>query len=142
MNKNKSYIFATRKDWSPCDQASQSVTILHAFLQATLSSTIQMLLRCCLIHTTIIMLSHILYLVYLYLCIDLGLFMSYLCDLFYIFSLVFIVINHVTSFKQTYLFFVHFLEYLLLLLDDIVDEESKKFSNSKSSVSGCYLAFS
>ena len=142
MNKNKSYIFVTSKDWSPCDQASQSVTILHAFLQATLSSTIQMLLRCCLIHTTIIMLSHILYLVYLYLCLDLGLFMSYLCDLFYIFSLVFIVINHVTSFKQTYLFFVHFLEYLLLLLDDIVDEESKKFSNSKSSVSGCYLAFS
>ena len=40
-----------------------------------------------------------------------------LCDLFFIFSLIFIVINHMTSFKQAYLFFVHVLEYLLLFLD-------------------------
>ena len=32
------------------------------------------------------------------------------------FQLIFIVINHITSFKQTYLFFVHFLEYFLLFL--------------------------
>ena len=51
-------------------------------------------------------------------CLDLGLFLSYLCDLFFIFSVVFIVINHITSLKQTYLFFVHFLEYLPFL-DDI-----------------------
>ena len=67
--------------------------------------------------------------------------MSYLNDLFFICSLIFIVINYITSFKQTYLFLVHFLEYLLLFLDDKVDEQSKTFSNSKSSVSGCYLAF-
>ena len=67
--------------------------------------------------------------------------MSYLCDLFFIFSLIFIVINHIKSFKQTNLFFIHFLEYLLLSLVDYVDEESENFSNSKSSASVCCLAF-
>ena len=57
---------------------------------------------------------HILYLVYVCLCLGLGLFVLYLYDLFFISSLIFIVINHINSFKQTYLFFVHFLEYLLL----------------------------
>ena len=47
--------------------------------------------------------------------------MSYLCDLYFIFSLIFIVINNVTLLKQTHLFFVHFLEYLLLFLDDNAD---------------------
>ena len=37
----------------------------------------------------------------------------------------FIAVNHLTSLKQAYLFFVHFLECLLLFLDDNVDEESK-----------------
>ena len=59
---------------------------------------LQMLLRCCLIPTNI---------------------------LFFQFSLIFIVINHKISFKQMYLFFVHFLEYLLLFLDNNVDEESE-----------------
>ena len=36
-------------------------------------------------------------------CLGLDLFMSYLFDLFFIFSLIFIVINDITSFKQTYL---------------------------------------
>ena len=43
----------------------------------------------------------------------------------FIFSLIFIVINHITSFRQTYLFFVHFLEYLLLFLGDDVGEKSE-----------------
>ena len=98
-----------------------------------------MSLRCCLIHITIIVLRHILYLVHLSPC--LGLFMSYLCDLFFIFSLIFIVINHITSIKQTHLFFAQFLEYLLLFQDNKVDEENQYFSNSKSSASGCCLAF-
>ena len=51
--------------------------------------------------------------------------MSYLCDLFLIFSLIFIVINHITLFKEIYLFFVHFLEYFLLFLDDNLNEESE-----------------
>ena len=42
----------------------------------------QMLLRCCLIYISIIILRHFLYLLYLCPCLELGLFMSYLCDLF------------------------------------------------------------
>ena len=84
-----------------------------------------MLLNCCLIHISINILRHILYLVYLYPCLGLGLFMAYLCDLVFIFSLIFIAINHITVFKQTYLIFANLLEYLQLFLDDNVDEESK-----------------
>ena len=46
--------------------------------------------------------------------------MSYLLDLFFNFSLVFIDINHIN--RRT--LFAHFFEYLLLSLDDQVDEES------------------
>ena len=49
--------------------------------------------------------------------------MSYLCDLLFIFNLIFIVIKQITLFNQTYLFFVYFLEYLLLFLGDNLDEE-------------------
>ena len=63
--------------------------------------------------------------------------MSYLCDLLFIFSLIFIAINHITSSRQTHLFFAHFLEYLLLFLDDNMSEESEKFSDKGSSASGC-----
>ena len=73
-----------------------------------------MLLRCCLIHITIIILTHILYLVYLCQCLGLGQFMLYHCHLFFIFSFIFIVIIHMTLLKQTYLFFVHGLECFLL----------------------------
>ena len=69
---------------------------------------LQMLFRCCFIHVNIIILRHILYLVYLCLSLGLGLFMLYLCDLCFIFSLVFIVINNITSLKQTHLFFTFF----------------------------------
>ena len=37
--------------------------------------------------------------------------------------------------------FAYFLEYVLLFLYDNVDEEREQFSNSKSSASGCCLAF-
>ena len=67
---------------------------------------------------------HILYLVYLGPCLGLGLIMSYLCDLFLIFSVIFITINHIASLKQTRLFFVHFKKYILSFLDDNVDEEN------------------
>ena len=77
------------------------------------------------LYIIIIILRQILYLVHLFPYIGLGLFMPYLCDLVLIFSLIFIVINHITSLKQTHLFFVHLLEYLLLPLDDNVDEASK-----------------
>ena len=76
-----------------------------------------MLLRFCLTHITIIILRHILYLV----CLGPYL----LCDLFFIFSLIFISVDHITSLKQTHLFFAYFLEYLVLFLDDNVDEENE-----------------
>ena len=53
---------------------------------------------------------------------------SYLYDrmvMSYLYNHDMIVINHVTSLKQTDLFFVLFLEYLLLLLVDSVHEESE-----------------
>ena len=51
--------------------------------------------------------------------------MSYLCDLFFIFSLIFNAIN------QTHLFFIHFLEHLLLFLDDNLDEKVINFQRAK-----------
>ena len=67
----------------------------------------------------------ILYLVHLCPCLGLGLFVSYISDLFLIFSLVFIVINHIISLRQTHLILVHFIKYVLLFLDDNVDEDSE-----------------
>ena len=102
---------------------------------------LQMLLQGCLIHMTFILLKRIIYVVYSCPYLGLGLFMPHLFDLLFISSLIFTVINHITSFKQMYLFLIHFLEYLLLFLNDNVDEESEQYSNSKSSTSGCCLAF-
>ena len=99
---------------------------------------LQILFRCCLMLISIIILRHIFYLVYLCACLGLSQFISYLC-LFasacriFVFNLNFIVINHTTSLKQTNLFFVHFLECLLLFLDDdvwrkLIVFKSRKFS--------------
>ena len=73
---------------------------------------LKMLLRCCLIHITIIILRNIF-----------NIFGSMsrpnsIC-------LIFITFNYVTLLKHTHLFSVHFLVYLLSYLDDNVDEESK-----------------
>ena len=63
---------------------------------------LQMLIRCCLI-------QHFIYLLCLSPCIYLGLFMlNLLCDLFFIFISIFIMINLIISWKQTYLFFCLF----------------------------------
>ena len=86
---------------------------------------LQMLLRSCLTHITIIIPRHILYLIYLCPCLDLDLFKSYLCNLFFNFRLIFIVVNHVISLKQTHLLFANFPEYFLFFLDDNVDEENQ-----------------
>ena len=75
------------------------------------------LLRRCLIHKAIIILRLILHVVYLCPSPPLGLSMSYLYDLIFVFSLIFIVIYHLTLFKLTYLFFVQFLEHFLSFLD-------------------------
>ena len=98
------------------------INIIQPFIEKT-----PMLLRCCLIHITIIILRYILHLVCLCLCLSRGLFMLYLCDLFFLFSLIFFAINYVTSFKQTYLFLVHFFEYLLLFLGNNTMKKANNF---------------
>ena len=102
---------------------------------------LQMLLKCCMLHITIITLRRISYLVYLCSWLGVVLLVLYLCDPFFIFSLICIIINHTILLKQEHLFFAHFLEYLILVLDDNVNEESELFSNSKSLASECCLAF-
>ena len=76
-----------------------------------------------LIHVSMIIVRHFLYLLYLYPCLNLGLFMLYVCDLFFIFILIFIMINRTISRIQTYLFFCLLLWYALWFLDENVDEE-------------------
>ena len=85
---------------------------------------LQMFLRCYLIYITIIVVRYFLYLIYLPPYVGLDQFMLYLCNPFFFFSLIFIAINH-TLFKQMCFLFVHFLEYLLLFLNNSVDEEIK-----------------
>ena len=80
---------------------------------------------------------YFLYLLYLYKCLDPGLFMSNLCDLFFILIFVFIMINHIILRIQTSLFFCMFLENVLL----ISGKECEQFLNSRSSASGSCLTF-
>ena len=56
-----------------------------------------MFLRCWLIHVSIIILRRVLYLLYLCSSLDLCLFMSYLCDLFFLFVFIFIMINRTNA---------------------------------------------
>ena len=62
---------------------------------------LRMLLSCCLVHVSIIILRQFLYLLYLCLFLDLGLFMSFLCNLFFISIFIFIMINCIISWIQT-----------------------------------------
>ena len=56
---------------------------------------LQMLLRYCLIYISIIILRHFLYLLYLCPSLDQGLFISYLCYLFFIF--IFVMVNRMNA---------------------------------------------
>ena len=94
-----------------------------------------MLLRCCLIQISVIVLRCLIYLLYLCPCLHLGLFMSYLRESVFIFVFIFIMANCIISWRQTCLFFC------LLLFDDNVVEECQWFSDVKSSASGWCLAF-
>ena len=94
------------------------ITITHFFYKQCLFSTqpqccltfswieLQMLLRCCLIHISIIILRHLLYLLYLCPCLDLGLFMSCLCDLFFFFTFISIMVNRIINLMNTDTFFL------------------------------------
>ena len=75
----------------------------------------QMMLMCCLLHVTIIILRQILHLVYSSPCLYLFLLASNLCDQFLIISFIFIVLNNKSSHKKTHLFYAHFLEYIILV---------------------------
>ena len=66
---------------------------------------LEMLLRWFLIDKSIIILRHFLYLLDLCPCLDLGLFMSYLCDLFLNFIFILIVITRIISWIQIYMLF-------------------------------------
>ena len=66
---------------------------------------LQTFLRGCLLQITIFILRHTSYLVHLHPCLGLVLFTLCLRDPFFIFSLIFIIINHKTSLKQTNFFF-------------------------------------
>ena len=98
---------------------------------------LKMLLRCCLIYITIIVLRHFMFRIFASMSRPRSISVASMWPIFY-FNLTFIAINHITSIKQTHLFFV-FLGYLLLLMDDDV---MKKRNNSQIGVgSGCCLAF-
>ena len=83
-----SYYSACSRFCLPCYELKMLVLILFLIL----FFEIQMLLRCCFIHTSISKLIH-LYLLYLCSCLELGPFMPYPCDLFFIFIIIFIMIN-------------------------------------------------
>ena len=60
------------------------------------------------IHVSIIILRQFLYSLYLCPYIDLGIFVWYLCDLFFIFIFIFIMIDRIMSGIQTHFFFCLF----------------------------------
>ena len=120
----KGYIEITKKISLDTLKNVLGRSILHYWIE------LPMLLRCCLVHINIMILRHILYLLYLGASLGLGLclFMLHFCDQFFIFSFIFIAINHIASLKQTQLLFVHFLEYLLFL-DDNKEGNNKEENN-------------
>ena len=93
---------------------------------------LQMLLRSCLLYIIIIVLRHIWYLVDLCTYLRLVLFMLHLYNLFFIFSLIFIIINHIILLEQTdVLLCAYFSEYFILVLDDNMNEERNNFQIAK-----------
>ena len=64
---------------------------------------LQILFRCCLIHIAITILRHYTFCIFsIFVSMSKPRSMLYLYDLFFIFNLFFIVIDHLTSFKQTH----------------------------------------
>ena len=47
------------------------------------------------------------------------------CNLFFIFSLIFVIINHIITLKQTHMIFAYFFRISNIILDGITDEERK-----------------
>ena len=83
--------------------------IIKSFLQLSISIVWpfhELSFKCCL--CSMMIKRHFLHILYLCLCLDLGLFMSYLRDLFFTFIFIFIVINRIISLIQTHLLFRSF----------------------------------
>ena len=106
-------------------------------LNFELKIELKMLLKCCLIHKSIIILRHFLYLLYLCPYLDLGSFFPYLCDLFFAFIFIFIMINRMNTDTLAFLLFFRICP---IILDDNVDEECESFWNGKGSASRFRLA--
>ena len=92
---------------------------------------LQMLLECFLIHKTIIILRHDLYLVHMCPCLDLGLFMSYLCDPFFTLIFVFVMNNRIISRNRYTCSFTCFWEYVPLFLNDDVMKNANNYQTAK-----------
>ena len=90
------------------------------------------------IFITIMILRQILYLAYLCPCLALVLFMWYLCDLFFIFCLIFIIINCIISLKLTYLLFA---QYHILVLEITQIKKMNNFQIAKGQLQSVTFAW-
>ena len=85
------------------------------------------MLRCCLIHVTIIILrQHFIFSIFVSISRSRSIYAVSMWSIF-VFSLAFVAINHITSSKQTHLFWVHFLECLLYCWDNDVMKKANIF---------------
>ena len=72
---------------------------------------LQMLLRCCLVHISIIILRHFFIYYFVSMSRPRVIYVSYLCDLFFIFIFIFIMINGIIPSIQTHLLFCFFFRF-------------------------------
>ena len=70
--------------------------------------------RCCLIHTNIIILRYLIFTIFLSMFRSRSIYISYLCDLYFIFILIFIMVNRIILWIQTHLLFCLFLMAILM----------------------------
>ena len=87
-------------------------------------------------NTCLFKLYLLLYLLYLSPCLDLSLFMSYLCDRFFIFILSFIMISRVISWIETHMFFCLFFSEYVPFLDYDVMTNVNNFQIAKVQLHG------
>ena len=89
-------------------------TIQQKFMKM-LSNT--KLFKCCLIYITIIILRQIfIFSTFVSMPRPRSVYVVSICDLFFIYSLIFFFINRIPSLKQPYLFFVYFVECLFWIV--------------------------
>ena len=76
---------------------------------------LQMFLKCCLTHNHHYIETHFAFSIFMPMRLILGLFMLYLYDVFVFFSLIFSIINHIISLKQTHLLLINCLGYFWMI---------------------------